>query len=287
MNLNEIKLDLNDIINQRNYFSEGHANKLYSIFKDKKEYILRSGFSNVDDIYKYSFLFEEFFGRTIFVINPNTLLYEKIDGVTIQDKIKVINKSEEEKIFYDLGQIYARIHKIKYTVYFYEGKVFKTWVDVIKHKAEEIKDSKNAIYIDKFIELYYKHFNNYIPEYCLVHGDYSVKNVIIDVNNIYHIIDWDRFMIGDYLFDIANCLHRSFNRGRSNIEYDLMKDSFFKGYQTNSNIDLNEFINSKLYFCYLLYFNIASYSRRKDKLDIASKRFENRIKYIISILENE
>ena len=65
-----------------------------------------------------------------------------------------------------------------------------------------------------------------------------------------------------------------------------MKTSFFKGYQMNSNLNFDEFINSDLYFCYLLYFNITSYSRRKDKLDIASKRFETRINYIISLLEN-
>lgn len=57
---------------------------------------------------------------------------------------------------------------------------------------------------------------------CLVHGDFSLNNVLSDGKQITGIVDWQHCLIGDALFDFAACCYWYYNSLHGKVWLDLI-----------------------------------------------------------------
>jgi hygromycin-B 4-O-kinase len=129
------------------------------------------------------------------------------------------------------------------------------------------KDVWDTVYA-KFIEL-----TPYSSEdKQLVHGDYSVANVLASYGEITGVIDWETSMYGDALYDIAWL--QFFSKG---FDYEKAYRDFCKTIERNiENFD-------ERVLCYQLYIGLGTlsfyvYSNQKDKYDLSKEKLVMLIK---------
>jgi len=267
------------------FFAEGYSNKLYLFTEGNKKYIYRKSRTPIDKVYKYAWLFERYTYSKFQLINDTSLIYEYIPGKSLNDVIKIIKFDEEQKLFYNLGNIFSKINLINYTNYLYKGNIYQSWNEILLTKSSEIKTDKVKDLLFSFNK-----FTKKIPlkkqDKSLIHGDFSVRNIICTLDNKLAIIDWDKFIVGDHYFELSNVLSRLFNRSRSSSEYELMTNSFLKGYFRNQIKKKDQFINSIENKIYSLYFTIE-FINHWDKLGVSDKvkLFENRVNFLVNWLD--
>lgn len=123
------------------------------------------------------------------------------------------------------------------------------------------KDVWNQIYA-KFVDLV-----DFCPEdRYLIHGDYSIDNVLAKNGKITGVVDWETSMYGDFLFDVAwlSFWSRGFDYEKSYLE-------FIK----TIGKDIENFEERVL--CYKLYIGLGSlsfyvYSNQQDKYDRSKEK---------------
>jgi len=285
--MNKLKLYIRNNYSKirKKLIGEGYANKLYKFNYFGIDYVLRESETAIASVYNYKRLFEKYFGQNIIVINDNLICYKFINGIDVSQKLDNILLCDEIDLFKKIGKLYSGLHAIRYFCYIYKGLVFDTWIDLFSFKLDEISNKYNRHYITKFKAILSMEFKNYVPPKRLLHGDFSVKNIIFNAGNLY-LIDWDRFMVGDPLFEIANFFSRTYNRSRGDFEYNLIITSFLNGYCNNKSI-LKMFGNRiSVFLVYDIYFNIEQLNHAIKKKSVMISLYKRRIEYLLELFNN-
>lgn len=155
------------------------------------------------------------------------IIEEYVEGGTVREKLRNCECIEDRlEIWKRLGQVLSEIHK------FYQDEDIKcTWLSGQLEMAR-INMKSNLLDLEEFEEetaiemLEWLNLNK--PKrkgVSLLHGDYRTKNIIVDNNMNYKVIDWGFVDIGDPYYDLAI------------IDYyfkdNLDRDSFYSGYRDN------------------------------------------------------
>lgn len=206
----------------------GEVNEVYEVItKDKKNYIVRisrSKFPRFEAEKKVINL-----AKNAGVLAPTVLLVErmnssgmdvtlcveeKINGQPLNTILETIDKKSLESILMEAGSQLSKIHSIQVDNFgnLDRSDHYKNWESFILRSAEKVKrfsQLAKIIQIDLHLmqkankilrdhSCLYKEITPY-----LLHGDFSLKHLLISRNHIVGIIDFESAKGGDPLFDFA------------------------------------------------------------------------------------
>lgn len=170
--------------------------------------------------------------------NQSWALIQFLEGVTL--RIALSNEKDQEnrgELIYNFGKILSRIHSTPCP----DGlKDHGSWIDNILFKAEcNLKHYK----VDGTEELLNKIKLNKPNQFkqTLIHGDYTVDNVLIHNGMISGIIDWAGGAYGDPRYDVSLAIRPKPNVFENIIDREL----FFEGYGEKiiGNEEYDYFVN--------------------------------------------
>lgn len=148
-------------------------------------------------------------------------IQEMLEGQDLEDHFKG-NQNEYDKLSFELGQLIAKVHTIKYPDFgrfdfksalkgTLKGskKNFYDYITVCLDddlgylvKAKVITDKTSEKIVDLFED--YKSIIN-VKQGVLVHHDLADHNIMFKNNKITGIFDWEACVIGDPALDLASC----------------------------------------------------------------------------------
>jgi aminoglycoside phosphotransferase (APT) family kinase protein len=155
------------------------------------------------------------------------LVEDYLDGKTVREKLS-INECLEERmeIWEKVGQVLSEIHLLCQD----EG-ITDEWLS-FQLKVARINMENDLLDPEEFQEETPEKTLRWLitnkprrKQISLLHGDFRTKNIMVDKENNYKVIDWGFVDIGDPYYDLAI------------IDYyftdNLDRDSFYKGYNSN------------------------------------------------------
>lgn len=161
------------------------------------------------------------------------LIYEYIDGSSMQEKLRKRSKFEDDFIA-QVAESAACLHNfdaINNGEFDNDYPVFSTWYDLFLEKeivteriGNQIKERVKKLILDKKDDL--KRIDNYIS---FIHSDFRPANMIIDKKNSIWIVDWEFSGFGHSLADIGQFFRYSncFEPAQIN-KFELIYNSFSK-----------------------------------------------------------
>ncbi len=166
------------------------------------------------------------------------IVEDYIEGISAREKLSATNSTKERiKIWESIGQVISEIHRL-----YQDEDIYDEW---IKGQLEIARLNMENDLLDS------EEFQEETPERMLLwlmsnkprrkrvsilHGDFRTKNIIINNEENYKIIDWGFVDIGDPYYDLAI------------IDYyfkdSLARESFYRGYNENKyDKDLIEYFD--------------------------------------------
>lgn len=154
------------------------------------------------------------YGKTDFNTVKLTLLYDndrpftmhkKIEGPVLADKIDSLNSQEIRVISMDIAKFMFQLHNIKFD----KDKIFT--IDNIGVDLIDFLDELLNVHVNSE-DMSFWNYDEFIKKdnYCLVHGDLNLSNILLDnKNHISAIIDFGFGGFGNKYFDIARVLSRN------------------------------------------------------------------------------
>lgn len=159
--------------------------------------------------------------------NHAYLVEDYIEGETVRKRLRYCeSKKDRLEVWKRLGQVLDEIHKV-----YQSDDIKSTWLN---GQLEIAKLNMEANLLDP------EEFEEEIPEEALewlilnkpkreqislLHGDYRTKNVMIDNNKNYKVMDWGFVDIGDPYYDLAIIDFY--------FQDSLDRESFYTGYKHN------------------------------------------------------
>lgn len=128
------------------------------------------------------------------------LVMESLPGITLGSRLKnEKDKAIRQKLIMDFGKKLKIIHNQKPPNVFNSNN---SWIDNKLEKAEYYLSNYKVDGSKKLLQYLYE--NKPIKrENTLIHGDYTLDNVLVSNNEISGIIDWGGCDIGDPRYDLA------------------------------------------------------------------------------------
>lgn len=166
------------------------------------------------------------------------IVEDYIEGISVREKLSATNSTKERiKIWESIGQAISEIHRL-----YQDEDIYDEWM---KGQLEIARLNMENDLLDS------EEFQEETPERMLLwlmsnkprrkrvsilHGDFRTKNIIINNEENYKIIDWGFVDIGDPYYDLAI------------IDYyfkdSLARESFYRGYNENKyDKDLIEYFD--------------------------------------------
>lgn len=170
--------------------------------------------------------------------NQSWALIEFLEGVTLRAALSNEKNQEKRKeLIYNFGETLSLIHSTPCPD---ELKDHKPWIDNMLFKAEyNLKHYK----VDSTEELLKKIKLNKPNQFkqTLIHGDYTIDNVLVHNGMISGVIDWAGGVYGDPRYDVSLAVRPKPNA----FENVLDRELFFEGYggKIIKNEEYDYFVN--------------------------------------------
>ncbi len=231
-----------DIIDIHRFSYDKKSDRRYKIKTAKKDYLVR-----LSDLNKYQVLKAEFenikhlYDLDILVPKPCklhkennvVLVYEWLEGDYLEGILEVLPLEDQYNLGYEAGKILRKIHSIKGKSYDwskkYEKALEKTIEDYISYGVKH----KKSFNIIEFINSNKDVLNSYSISY--LHGDFCLKNIILDSNKELGLVNFEKSFYGDslkdfYEFSLISNISTSFAIGqiRGYLGNNIPKDFFKK-----------------------------------------------------------
>lgn len=137
------------------------------------------------------------------------LLMDYIDGISLREFLsKEPNLKDKEKAIYNFGRCLKKIHECSCPIELLQND--ESWLDSILNKAEY---NLTHFAVDGSEELLtcLKEVRPNPIGHALIHGDFTIDNVLVKDSNIVGIIDWAGAAFGDPRYDVALAIRPKFN----------------------------------------------------------------------------
>lgn len=237
--LNEIPLSIRSYVqnlDSLNFPRQGYTSDVVFLGNHAQKFVLKrtKGEYNCALLKKEVKNLEELFNQKnfntpklhLFVENQprdSWLLMQRIEGETVRSALtREKNKAKREEILFNFGKVLSQIHKTPCTPSI-EPK--PTWLKEMLIQAEynfhHHKVDGNQKMLEKIIS---RPLN--IERRTLIHGDFTIDNVLVQGGIISGVIDWGNAAFGDPRYDISLAI-----RPKPNVfQEDVDRTVFFEGY---------------------------------------------------------
>lgn len=175
--------------------------------------------------------------------NQSWALFEFVEGQTLRSAF--INETKEnlrQELIFNFGKILSRIHQTQCPPELKDET--KPWLELMLHQAEYNLMQYETEGTSELLEQLKKTKPEYYQQ-TLIHGDFTIDNVLVQAGTINGIIDWDGGTFGDPRYDVALAI-----RPKPNV-FQSMKDIeiFFEGYGKRiiTEKEYNYFADNGLY----------------------------------------
>lgn len=182
-------------------------------FKPKKEYRRHNELTNYDIPSAKVHVFENDIER----IGNRFMILDKLEGVSVQEKIKDFTNEETKEFLSSLAMYLGHLHSHRSKKFEYSfpknaiaQKVsFPEYIlmevhEYIRSFSELLLDKEYKVdthYVFKWIEGHKPLLN--ISKFSLIHGDVRPSNIIVEKNKITGLIDWEMSSYSDPAWDIG------------------------------------------------------------------------------------
>lgn len=215
----------------------GRVNGVYKVNQDGHNKVVKisAGVYRIEELKREAkvmkYLINEGYGHIIPDIDTfmkfdefSYLIQEYIDGESVREKLwKNESVKERSRTWEKLGQVLSEIH----TLCQYEdmkGEWLSGQLEIARINmesnfldCEEFKENTPEKMFDWLVSNKPKR-----SKVCLLHGDFRTKNIMVDNQENYKVIDWGFVDIGDPYYDLA-IIDYYFKDG-------LDRNSFYRGY---------------------------------------------------------
>lgn len=150
-------------------------------------------------------------------------LIEFLEGETLRTALKnEKNREKRHEIIFNFGKILSQIHSTPCPKELINDQY---WIDQMLIQAEDNLNNYKVDGTDELLDRIKRNKpNNY--KQTLIHGDFTIDNVLVEGGKITGVIDWGAAAYGDPRYDVSLAI-----RPKPNIfEDEIDKEIFFKGY---------------------------------------------------------
>ncbi|MEC0197263.1 phosphotransferase [Paenibacillus taichungensis] len=152
------------------------------------------------------------------------LLMDYIDGISLREFLsKEPDLKDKEKAIFNFGLCLKKIHECSCPIELLKND--NPWLDTMLNKAEY---NLTHFAVDGTEELL-KRLKEVRPkpiDNTLIHGDFTIDNVLVNEGNIVGVIDWSGATNGDPRYDVALAIRPKYNAFDNNRD----KEIFFNAY---------------------------------------------------------
>ncbi|MEK4052146.1 phosphotransferase [Paenibacillus sp. FSL F4-0087] len=152
------------------------------------------------------------------------LLMDYIDGISLREFLsKEPDLKDKEKAIFNFGLCLKKIHECSCPIELLKND--NPWLDTMLNKAEH---NLTHFAVDGTEELL-KRLKEVRPkpiDNTLIHGDFTIDNVLVNEGNIVGVIDWSGAANGDPRYDLALAIRPKYNAFDNNRD----KEIFFNAY---------------------------------------------------------
>lgn len=169
--------------------------------------------------------------------NHSWALIEYLEGVTLRSALTNEKNQEKRKnLIYNFGKVLSRIHSTPCPV---ELMPDKPWIDDMLFKAEYNLRHFKVVGSEELLEKIKMNIPNKFKQ-TLIHGDYTIDNVLVHNGRISGVIDWAGGTYGDPRYDVSLAV-----RPKPNVFENGDREVFFEGYGRRiiDNKEYDYFVN--------------------------------------------
>ncbi|MEN2767386.1 phosphotransferase family protein [Ornithinibacillus xuwenensis] len=168
------------------------------------------------------------------------VLMEYVQGVTLREALATSNtEAERANLIYQFGQILRQVHESDCPKGLVEKK---PWIDRMLAEAsynlERYQVDGSRILLEKLIKTKPNR-----KKQTLIHGDFTIDNVMVKDGKINKIIDWSGGAFGDPFYDVSLAIRPHLNV----FEKKTDKAIFFEGYGDKINEESYQYFAEGLY----------------------------------------
>lgn len=157
-------------------------------------------------------------------------LYQHIHGQTLREAFLRSDNCTKQRLIFNFGRILARIHNTTCPANLKRSNM--PWLDYMLFEAEKsllrFKTEGTAERLRELKDTKPEHIDQ-----TLIHGDFTIDNVLVEKGEITGVIDWGDGCLGDPRYDVTLAIRPKV--GTFNNQEDV--DLFFEGY---GKISINE-----------------------------------------------
>ncbi|SFM47027.1 Aminoglycoside phosphotransferase [Paenibacillus sp. 1_12] len=238
MNIHDIPVEISDQIGEIhniNFPRQGHTSIVAIVATSNKRFVIKK---TENDLYN-EWLSEEY--KALQYLSQTELLVPKVYSYHVEKKSRWLlmdymngislreylsrepSLNEKQKAISNFGLCLRKIHECPCPIGLIKND--KPWLDTMLLKAEnnltqyEVDGSEELL--SRLKEKRPKPIEN-----TLIHGDFTIDNVLVNEGNIVGIIDWSGAAYGDPRYDVALAIRRKHNA----FDNDIDKEIFFNAY---------------------------------------------------------
>lgn len=117
------------------------------------------------------------------------MLFDWLQGDNLYNCISKYNSDEQYRLGIYAGKTLKSIHAINYTQFSFDKNNTLEKIDYLV-RDYRIGYYRNYPLVSYFIDIFNQNKTNHIEDSVILHGDFSLNNIIIDTNNQLSVIDW-------------------------------------------------------------------------------------------------
>lgn len=167
--------------------------------------------------------------------NTSNLLMSFENGITLSEALNSnIQHKQKLKLIEKFGQYIYHLHSLDTNKFHFKHD---DWLTHQLIKAEKYLNSNQTEGNQKLLTILKKEKPKYMKQ-TIIHGDYTIDNVLINLDGSFKFIDVSGMEIGDPRYDEALAIRKFINK------HDYL-NAFYKGYQYNkiTFVEYNYFCN--------------------------------------------
>lgn len=203
------------------------------------------------------------------------LICRKVEGDELYRVWKAQNKTTQQQLCCEMGEILAQIHSIQLPKFGEilpngEGLQFEKWSDCVLHKLQEAIEGVKSfgLFEDEIYQKVRQIFEyqievlDTVQQAVLVHNDYHLGNMIVHRSHISSILDFEWCFAGDAEFDF-----------REPVTFEGTVQNILPYYQQKRPLSV-EFEQKNYLYRLLLYLQLCDLSNRHDWEEASKRRYK-------------
>jgi len=218
------------------------------------------------------------------MLGSSFIIMEKVEGQDMVERIMGgMTESDLEELWWQFLKILADIHMLDWEragLGFLGPPVGEYgFIDLALSQAREWSKSVESFDLTPVLDWLDDH-KPPSDHYVLLHGDYHVKNVLVQNGKIVAVVDWERVSIGDPALDVAQVPFFLKMNNVPSERLDVLVDTFLKHYQKITgrelrNLDYYQVVKAAERLFLFLLIPVVDEEWRSHALETSARQIED------------